>query len=143
MGIVTPVDDDDDVLAYTQGMRRKLIDKATSNGANIPTDPDGAGVVLKALGDMDRVAMGRKRLKVDQNIGDAVAQGTAIIAHIFGKVSGKDNPFVVKGEVPDRHLPEHPSDMAPGLTLVPGELDQVAHELTYDGLMSGEEEKKK
>lgn len=127
------VNDEDEVLNYTQGLRRQFVDKVTGNGANIPTDVDGANLMLNALNDMDRQALGRKRLKVDQNLGDAMKQGAAIIAGVFDRMAGKGNPFEGTGR-PIGVLPDHPTELA-AITLVPGELDEVAHELTYGEVM--------
>jgi hypothetical protein len=131
------VNDEDEVLNYTQGLRRQFVDKVTGKGANIPTDVDGANLMLNALNDMDRQALGRKRLKVDQNLGDAMKQGAAIIAGVFDRMAGKGNPFEGTGR-PVGTLPDHPSELAT-IVLVPGELDVVAHELTYNEMVDNKD----
>jgi len=125
--------DEDEVLNYTQTLRRSFVDKITDKGASIPTDLDGANLMLNALNDMDRQAMGRKRLKVDQNLGDAMKQGAAIIATVIDRMSAGPNPFKRDGQVVGV-IPEHPQELAI-IELVPGELDTLAHELSYNEFM--------
>lgn len=134
--------DDDEVLAFTQRTRRNLVDRLTDDGRNIPTDKDGAGVLLAALGDMDKVAMGKKRLKADQNLGDATKQAAAIIAAVFEQTAGKANPFKGKQPTDEVVVPKHP-DVLTDIELVPGELDQGNHDLNYNDFMSGKSDEKK
>lgn len=125
---------DDDVLGYTQGLRRRFVDALTENGAKIPTDKDNAMLMLGALDSMDRAALGNKRLKVDKNIGDAVVQGTALVAQLFTKL-GTVSPFI--SDKSDRvGLPHHPDVLAENVVIVPGELDTSLHSQTYDEFMS-------
>ena len=133
--------DDDEVLAFTQRTRRNLVDRLTDEGRNIPTDKDGAGVLLAALGDMDKVAMGKKRLKADQNLGDATKQAAAIIAAVFDQTAGKANPFKTQQPTNEVVVPKHP-DVLTDIELVPGELDQGNHDLNYNDFMSGKSDEK-
>lgn len=125
--------DEDEILNYTQGLRRTFVDQITEKGARIPTDQDGANLMLNALNDMDRQALGRKRLKVDQNLGDAMKQGAAIIATVFERMSAGPNPFRGEGR-PVGVVPDHPQELA-AIELVPGELDDMAHDLNYNDFM--------
>ena len=59
---------DDEVLDYTQVMRRKFVNEATVGGSKMPTDPKEAKVLLTALSDLDRAALGKKRIKSDEDI---------------------------------------------------------------------------
>ena len=131
--------DDDEILAFTQRTRRNLVDRLTEDGKNIPTDKDGAGVLLAALGDMDKVAMGKKRLRVDQNIGDATKQAAAVIAAVFEQTAGKANPFKGTQTSDEIRVPKHP-EVLTDIELVPGELDQGSHDLNYNDFMTGKPE---
>ena len=134
--------DDDEILAFTQRTRRNLVDRLTEDGKNIPTDKDGAGVLLAALGDMDKVAMGKKRLRVDQNIGDATKQAAAVIAAVFEQTAGKANPFKGTQTSDEIRVPKHP-EVLTDIELVPGELDQGSHDLNYNDFMTGKPEETK
>lgn len=134
--------DDDEILAFTQRTRRNLVDRLTEDGKNIPTDKDGAGVLLAALGDMDKVALGKKRLKADQNIGDSTKQAAAIIAAVFEQTAGKANPFKGGNSSDEIRVPKHP-DVLTDIELVPGELDQGSHDLNYNDFMTGKPEETK
>jgi hypothetical protein len=69
--------DDDEVLNYTQLQRRQFINHFTQNGQTMPTDPKDAKVLLTALADMDRSALGKKRIRTDEQIAQMNAQGSS------------------------------------------------------------------
>lgn len=71
---------DDEVLDYTQLLRRKFVRKFTNEGEDMPKDPKEAKVLLTALSDMDRSALGKKRIKTDENIAQMNAQTVDSIA---------------------------------------------------------------
>lgn len=65
---------DDEVLDFTQLQRRKFIRAFTNNGEQLPTDAKDAKVFLSALSDMDRTAIGKKRIQSDERIAEMNAQ---------------------------------------------------------------------
>lgn len=71
---------DDQVFDFTQNLRRKFVDTVTENGTSLPTDPKEAKVFLSALADMDKIALGKKRLRSEEEINKHSAQAIAELA---------------------------------------------------------------
>lgn len=83
-----PVNKDDETLDYTQVMRRKLIDDMTK-GNKMPEDTKDRMTFLAALDGMDRNALGKKKIKVDDKQATANSDTAAIIAEIYKKLGPK------------------------------------------------------
>lgn len=126
---------DDEILAFTQGVRKQIIQKVVANG--IPDDPKSQMVLLAAAGDMDRQALTKKRLNNDNNNAAADREAQLAIASIYQQV-GNRSPFeatagnVLEGTV---RVVEVPEKLVPHLELVPGEMDIGLKDLTYSQFM--------
>lgn len=110
---------DDFILRYTQRKRKAFIDELTKAG--FPDDEKKQTIMLTALADMDRAALGNKRIGANERL----AASDALVAHAITELAnhyGGRNPFeggnTFQSEVktPDPHrLPE--------IQTVPGEKD--------------------
>lgn len=111
---------DDDIIRLTQGQRKKLLDHYTEKG--IPNSIEEQEALMKLLADMDRTALGNKRVKTDEKLAgtnELVAQAiTDVIKHFGGK-----DPFAnnTTGVIIDA-LPEPDVKLLPVANPVPGEM---------------------
>lgn len=111
---------DDEVLDYTQLQRRKFIRHFTSNGEQLPTDPKDAKVLLTALSDMDRTALGKKRIKSDEEIAKMNAQSVDAIAAEVRRTMGDRYRADPNGET--RPAPTVDESTLPPLETLEGEM---------------------
>jgi hypothetical protein len=120
--------DDDEVLDYTQLQRRQFINHFTQNGQTMPTDPKDAKVLLTALADMDRSALGKKRIRTDEQIAQMNAQSVdAIAAEVKRTMLGRLT------EPDESRTPPTLDDLElPPLDLVDGETDVGVNSESYD-----------
>jgi hypothetical protein len=131
-----PVLTDDVILQFTQGTRKKFVAHILSEG--FPEDTKSQNVLLTALADMDRAALGNKR------IGAAERQTAAdvLVAKTIARISeqyGQVNPFaaaesavgVVSGTTPTIEPTRLPS-----ANPAPGETDIGLCEGNYNSLMA-------
>ncbi len=118
---------DDEVLDYTQIQRRKFINQFTNGGQTMPTDAKDAKVLLTALADMDRSALGKKRIRTDEQIAQMNAQSVdAIAAEVRRTMLGRQLPDEV------REPPTLDGLDLPPLALVDGETDVGINSESYD-----------
>ncbi|MBB5409283.1 hypothetical protein HDG34_003224 [Paraburkholderia sp. HC6.4b] len=137
-------DDEDKVLDYTLRQRQAIIvTMAGNSGESLSKlSPREMDVVLAALDGMDRVALGRKRLK-SENIALAnQAAAAAVIAKILG-TPGIGQAAPRPGGQSDQHsgelrpaIPMLPCDV-PEPVFVPGETDMEAAQMNVDSFMAG------
>ncbi len=139
----TPVMTDDERLAYTQNMRKRLVDDMTENGEKMPAEKGDRMVLLQALADIDRSALGNKRIVAAKKDGDENRNTALIIAQMaqikYQTPSG--SPFegnVIEGEF--REVPQLDDRDLPELKLVPGETDIGISSRTFDDFMRESEE---
>lgn len=123
---------DDHILRYTQRKRRAFVEKITEGG--FPEDAKDRTVMLAALADMDRAALGNKRIGANERL----AAADALVAHAISELSnkfGSVNPFeggqTLEGAV------QHPDpSRLPNVTPVPGETDIGLSNETFETLVS-------
>ncbi len=131
---------DDDILRFTQSKRRELVDKLLEDG--IPVTKDDQTVLLQALGDMDRTALGNKRIGAAEKLAESdrlVADAVLKINRQFGARSPFEATEVIDGEV----IPPTPVlDQLPKANPVPGETGIGISELKYDEFMDEMEKDK-
>jgi hypothetical protein len=139
----TSVMTDDERIAYTQDMRKRLVDKMTDNGEKMPEEKGDRMVLLQALADIDRSALGNKRIVAAKKDGDDNRNIALIIAQMaqtkYQTPTG--SPFegnVIEGEF--REVPQLDDHTLPDLKLVPGETDIGISTRSFDEFMkeSGE-----
>lgn len=122
---------DEEVLAYTQGKRKELVEKITANG--MPGDKSEQVVLLEALSGMDRAALSTLKMKSEERIGNQQAQAAAFVASVLTQ-TGRNKVFQVDHPV-EREIPSLGNDV-PTPQIVDGELDQTATQLDYATFMS-------
>jgi hypothetical protein len=124
--------DDEEMLNYTQGVRKDIIVALTKQG--IPSEaPDTVNLMLKTLGDMDRNSLGRMRLKVEENAGKGLAGAAVVVAEMLNKM-GNMRPFQSPVPVARGGAPELGHDIPPP-SLVAGEIDTNAAQRSYDAFI--------
>lgn len=125
---VTPVMDDDQILDYTQNKRIEIVKSITKE--KIPDDPEQQRILLQTLDGMDRGALGRKRLKIEDKAADNAGNAAAVVA-AFLKNRNRDVIDVPAQEVGRRTLPTLGADI-PEPVLVEGELSQTAQQMSFE-----------
>lgn len=123
---------DDHILRFTQRKRKAFIEQMTNEG--FPEDPKSQTVMLAALADMDRAALGNKRIGANERL----AAADALVAHAITELSsrfGSKNPFeggaTIEGQL---HQPD-PKQL-PDPKPVPGETDIGLSNETFETLVS-------
>lgn len=118
---------DDDIMRFTQGTRKRFVQELIQD--NFPQDPKEQHVMLTAMADMDRAALGNKRIGANER----QAAADALVARAIGEISnqfGSTNPFAARnGE--ERELPEYEASRLPNADPVPGETDVGISDQTY------------
>lgn len=122
---------DDAVLDFTQGIRRQMVTALMPEG-KVPTDKEGAQILLGTLNDMDRQVVNLKRIKVDEKANDNTAMANAIIADVINRVGGQ-KIFEVEGS--SRDIPVIEGSLIEDVTVVPGELADTDKDTTFDSFM--------
>jgi len=125
---------DDEVLKYTQGVRKELVKDLTFGG--MPTAEENRKLLLATLKDMDSNALGNKKIKVEEKVGMSQANANALVAEVL-RVVGNGDAFVIEGSA--RTAPSLPDTI--GLpNLVPGETDINAKPISYENFAPAQEE---
>jgi hypothetical protein len=128
---------DDDILKFTQAKRRELVDVLLAGG--MPTDKDGQQMLLQTLGDMDRTALGNKRIGAAEKLAESdrlVADAVLKINRQFGARSPFEASETVDGEV----IPPTPIlEKLPKVETVPGETAIGISDLKYEEFMDSME----
>jgi hypothetical protein len=115
--IVDTDDSQDRDFDYVRNYRTQIINSMMSKG--VPSDLKEIDLIRSTLADMDRVTLGRKRIKTDEKLGNAHAQAAALIAEL---VMRPDIKKIGMGGPSRPSLPELPDQLTP-YTVLPGELD--------------------
>lgn len=124
---------EDEVLQYTHGVRKAIVDKITDNGQKIPAeDPKLLHTILATLDGMDRSALGRKKIQSEEKLAGAnQAMAAGIIATVLQQVgSGHNLPFT-SAEGIERAIPVLGNDV-PEPVLVDGEIDTNAPQQSFE-----------
>lgn len=121
---------DDQIIQFTQSKRKAFVDYLLFEG--MPEETNQQTVLLTALADMDRTALGNKR------IGSSEKQtaADALVARAISQLSmqlGTRNPFQENGE---KGEPKVETDKLPEISTVPGELDVGLSDENYQNLIS-------
>jgi hypothetical protein len=120
---------DDDIMRFTQGTRKRLVGELIKEG--LPEDKDGIEVLLHAMADMDRTALGNKRIGANEKQSAADIMVATAIAQISSQF-GQQNPFEGNSE---KILPTYDQKRLPPANAVPGETDIGLSEENYDNLV--------
>jgi hypothetical protein len=114
------IETDDDIVAFNQAMRRRLIKDMTDEA--MPATAEDRTVLLKALADSDRAALTNKKIGSQEKQGAADRQAALIIASL-SQTYGKASPFEVDPGMSHREPPKLDSSQLPPVTLVEGETE--------------------
>lgn len=112
---------DDEIIRLTQSQRKKLLEHYTERG--IPNDLESQQALMTLLSDMDRTALGNKRVGAAEKLAgtnELVAQAITDVIKHFGSV----NPFEnnTKGVLLEGVL-EPDMTLLPAALPVPGEMN--------------------
>lgn len=130
-------EDEIDVRSFTQGIRRKIVADLMPED-NVPKDADTQRVILTALNDMDRTDIGFKRIKQEDKRSNNDTVITDLVAAIIHSPQARNSLI---GLTTGRSIVDTPpTDLAPDVKLVPGELDIGHHDLTYNSIIGGDGE---
>lgn len=125
---------DDEILAYSHQLRKKIVRDITDNGTKVPLDDKvRMTALIQTLDGMDRQALGNKRIKVEEKAGQSREQMAGTIAQLLQQVTGH-RPFEVV-EVEAREAPTLPAEVPPP-RLAEGETATVAPQQDYDTFMA-------
>lgn len=120
---------DDDIMQFTQGTRKRLISQMIAKG--LPTEKEEIETLLHAMADMDRTALGNKRIGASEKQSAADVMVATAISRITSEF-GQQNPFEGNYE---RVIPTPDQSILPSANPVPGETDIGLSEQNYDELM--------
>jgi hypothetical protein len=126
----SPAETDDQILDYVHSQRKRIIEAVLPTVGAVTNDPKILGIALQTLDGMSRDALGKKRLKVEEQGAATQEAAAALIATILRKASDV-KPY--EAETPQqRSAPvELPSHFPPPV-LVAGETATVAPQGDYD-----------
>lgn len=127
-----PLEDEDQILAFTQRERKKIVAHIFKNG--VPDDPAVAKVGIAALDGMDKAALGRKRIKVDERTNDNAEHAAGMISKLLAAASG-GRPYEVDTPDASRNAPTLPDDI-PRPSLVDGETSVAAPQDNFNDFMA-------
>lgn len=113
-------------LAFTQEVRRRLVNKLTENNS-VPTETKEQAILLNALADMDRQALGVKKIKSDEGLGNKQVAAASILAQLFTDPNLKN---IGHGQRSDA-IPVLDESIVPS-AIADGELDTVPSNESYD-----------
>ena len=123
---------EDKILAFTHAKRMFIVEQMLASG-KLPEDPAEKKVLLNALDGMDKAALGRKRIKVEEKTNTSMAQAAALIAHVLN-APGVNQAYKASAPV-QREAPTLPSDVPPPV-LVEGETSVVQNSRNYETFMA-------
>jgi hypothetical protein len=119
---------EDQVLAYTQGKRRVIIDKLTEAG-KVPDEKTEVSLLVSALDGMDRAALTQKRIKADEKSAQGMAGAANIIAKLLTQVNSKGKNTDLENS---SSAPLTLGDEIPAPNLVPGETEITPGQMDFD-----------
>lgn len=110
----------EDTLAYSQGIRRTVVDKYMEKG--VPKDPKEVETVLKALKDMDSTAINDRKNNIDQASADSSKEVAEAMREMVLMQQNR-NPFerTPDGSVETTPVPEANPEKLGDHELVDGE----------------------
>ena len=135
MARAVDVKNDDDVLAYAQEVRKKMVDVLTEEG--IPVTRDDREVLLATLGQLSGTAIQKKRLGVDEAANDNNKAALTAINNVLNHF-GERNPFQGKSEKVINGASERVVDVGqlPDANIAPGETEVGIVQQNYDNFMN-------
>ena len=117
------------ILAYTQNKLQQIANQLLAD-CKLPDDPKIAKLALDVLDGMDRAALGRKRIKVEEQANKSQEHAAGLIAEILQKVGNNRHPSLTIDVYAE---PPRLGDDIPHPELVDGETSPIgAGNETYE-----------
>lgn len=110
------IEQDDIDLNYVRDKRIGLVDMITKGG--IPDDPEKQQIMLKALSDMSKDAIAKKRIKSEEKIANGNSANTAMVAAFLARYNPNATKSDAVGTIPNVELPK--PDLVAGETDIKG-----------------------
>lgn len=120
------IDQDDIDLNYARDKRKQLVEHFCKDG-KVPDDPDSQATMLKALSDMSKDAIAKKRIRSDENVAAGNGANVALVASLLSKF----NPSMLEQNATPDVVGTIPVLSLPKPQLVPGETDVIQSSETY------------
>jgi hypothetical protein len=123
---------EDGVLQLVEGIRLQGVKDIVATG--YPKDKEERDHLKELLAGLDKSALTRKRIKVDEGGNAALANGAGLVAELLTKMSAR-RPTV---DISDAAMVQPPvlGEDVPPPVLVPGEIDTAPEALNYDSFMA-------
>lgn len=128
---------DDELLEWGVEKRKEFIVKMMKPNGDLPDDPKEKALVLKAMEGIEKTAVARKRLKIEDKAATNSAETAKLLSQFYERVASQ-NPFVIDQnmqEVPARVAPRLP-DNVPEVETVEGEMETTPSQGSYDEFMA-------
>lgn len=126
---------DDQYLEDSQAIKTRIINKMVQN--DVPTTEEGVELLLKVLDSRDKVALGRKKIDVEANIGSSAQAATQFIADFMRNYDPNSTPYIVDVPV-ERTIRDIPSSV-PTPVLVTDETSTNPAQLSWKEFVSADE----
>lgn len=125
---------DDEVLDLTLDRRQWMYNQLTENGTKLPQDVAQQKLVMQLLDGMDKAALGKKRLKLEEKTVDAQSAAAGVMASILA-LTAAQRPFTIENPTQIREAPVLGSEV-PDPVLVEGETSTVTPVVDFDTFMT-------
>jgi len=126
---------EDELLEQTQAVRVGIVNQFVKKGSAPTDDPKQMSALLKTLEGIDKQVLTKKRMAVDEGLGNKHLQAAATIAALFNDSRSKTfNAIPLEGAAPRTEAPTL-DDTIPTPALVPGELESVGTLESYDSFL--------
>lgn len=126
----------DSVLVHTQKIRLGIQQKINQALAQ-EVSAEMLSVLLKTAGDMDKAVVARRRVGIEEEAAKTAEESSRDNAALLRSITERAFQLPT-GTLANREIPKLGNDAS--VDLVPGELDQGTHELSYDAFAKGRAE---
>lgn len=127
--VLPALNTDEASLDYTQGIRRQLVEVLVKKTDNLQ-DPKIIGTIGSLLDGMDRQALGKMKIRVEEQQNMNQEGMAANVAEILKQMGSKGHNFQAPEPVP-REVPVLGSEV-PDPVLIEGETATIATQQDYD-----------
>lgn len=128
------LEEEDSIFAYTNERRKHIVTTLMKEDMALK-DPAYAKIVLQALDGLDKVALGRKRIKVDEKINTNQEMAAGLIARLLNSTAGSKLYETTMFDI-NRKPPTLGTEI-PNPILVEGETSVNALAITFETFIAG------
>lgn len=126
-------------LDFTKALRKRVITALTidkSGQFGLPEDVKEQGTLMKALDGIDKAALGKMRIKIEDKVANNNAEQAAMIAAMFKQVGHNSQAYMNKNPDLTNHVPpEVPAHFKPPV-VVEGATAITPPQDTYESFMA-------